>query len=344
VLLGRIRAFAERHHLWRPGTRVIVALSGGADSVSLLRLLRELHDAGDLVLDAAAHLHHGIRGAEADADEAFCFALCDQLSVELVTAHDDVPAAAARDGVSLEVAARRARHRFLEQVRSSRGADVVATAHTEDDQAETVLLRIVRGAGGRGLAGIRPRRAHLVRPLLQVTRQELRDELAARGQAWREDASNADLSNPRNRIRHELLPYLATHFNPSVSRALGRLAEVARGEETWLDEIVDRVSREAIQSAEGQVRLDVTRFADLPAGLARRLARRALETANPARSYAVRDVDRLLSVVAGRPVAAEISGLRAERFGETEVLLKRAVTRRARRRGANVRPEVGPKA
>jgi tRNA(Ile)-lysidine synthase len=247
-----------------------------------------------------------------------------------------VPAAAAADGVSLEVAARRARHEFFEQVLATRGADVVATAHTEDDQAETVLLRIVRGVGNRGLAAIRPRREHLVRPLLDVTRQELREALRARGQDWREDLTNADLANPRNRMRREVLPYLAEHFNPSVRRALARLADVARGEEAWLDEVVAQISAEAIEATDGQVRLDVTRFADLPDGLARRLARRALETANPARSYTVRDVDRLLAVVGGRPAVAEVSGLRVERFGEFAVLIKKAPIGRPRRRGAGV--------
>jgi tRNA(Ile)-lysidine synthase len=336
VLLNRIRAFADRHNLWHPDTRVIAALSGGADSVSLLLILRELHDTGALRLDAAAHLNHRIRGAESDADEVFCRALCDRLSVDFVAERVDVPAAAARDRVSLEVAARRARHRFFEDVLRARIANVVATAHTEDDQAETVLLRIVRGAGPRGLAGMRPRRDHLVRPLLVVTRQELREALAARGQEWREDATNADLANPRNRVRRELLPYLAEHFNPSVTRALARLADVARGEEAWLDEVVARLSGEAMETTDGQVRLDVTRFADLPDGLARRLARRALETANPARSYAVRDIDRLLGVVGGEAPAAEISGLRAERFGDLAVLIKKAPGGQPRRRGRRV--------
>ena len=336
MLLHRVRTFAERHRLWTRETRVSAALSGGADSVSLLLILRELHDAGDLVLDAAAHLHHGIRGAEADEDEAFCRALCDRLSVAFVTARVDVPAAAALDSHSIEVAARRARHQFFATVLASRGADVVATAHTEDDQAETVLLRIVRGAGGRGLGGIRPKRDHLIRPLLAVTRQELRAELAARGQDWREDATNTDLANPRNRARHAVLPYLAQHFNPAVSRALARLADVARGEEAWLDQIADRVSRERIRALDGHVHLDVTGFADLPEGLARRVARRALETANPARAYAVRDLDRLVSVATGGLAAAEISGLRVERFRDSEVLLKEAHNQRPRRRGTNV--------
>jgi len=288
------------------------------------------------VLDAAAHLNHRIRGAEADADEAFCRALCARLSVELIVDRADVPAAAARDGVSLEVASRHARHRFLEDVLRSRDADVVATAHTEDDQAETVLLRIVRGAGGRGLAGIRPRRAHLIRPLLAVSRQELRDTLAARGQDWREDLTNADLTTPRNRVRAELLPYLATHFNPSITRALARLADVAGEEDAWLDELVQTIGHEAIRAVDGELRLDVTRFARLPGGLARRLARLALETAIPGRTFATRDLDRLLAVVARSSAAIEISGLRVERFCDSEVLIKKAHSKRPRRRGTGV--------
>jgi tRNA(Ile)-lysidine synthase len=336
VLSQRVRAFADRHKLWRADTRVIAALSGGADSLALLLILRELHEAGDLVLDAAAHLNHGIRGVAADADEAFCRALTARLGVDFVGARVDVAAAAAAERLSLEVAARRARHRFFEQVLRDRGADAVAVAHTEDDQAETVLLRIVRGAGKRGLSGIRPRRDRLVRPLLAVTRAELREFVTERGETWREDATNADIANPRNRMRHEVLPYLATHFNPSVARALARLADVAHGDEIWLDDVAGSICGEAMAGVDGQVRLDVTRFADLPVGLARRLARRALETANPARSYGVREVDRLLAVIAGHPAAAEISGLRVERFGESVVLIKKAPLGRARRRGAGV--------
>jgi tRNA(Ile)-lysidine synthase len=315
---------------------VVAALSGGADSVALLLLLRDLHEAGDLVLDAAAHLNHQIRGAEADADEAFCRSLCGQIAVELIAGRSDVPAVVARDRVSMEVAARRERQRFFADVLRARGADVVATAHTRDDQAETVLLRIVRGAGSRGLAGIRPRRGQLIRPLLAVSRQALREMLAARQQGWREDSSNADVSIPRNRVRAELLPYLTQHFNPAVSEGLARLADLAGEEDIWLEQWAGRVADEAIQAAAGTVRLNVTRFADLPRGLARRVARRALEVANPGCFFAVPEVDRLLAVVGGQKRAAEISGLRAERFGDSEVLVQKALTQQLRRRGAHV--------
>jgi tRNA(Ile)-lysidine synthase len=218
-------------------------------------------------------------------------------------------------------------------VRAARGADVVATAHTLNDQAETVLLRLVRGAGGRGLAGIAPCRAHLIRPLLTVARDELRAELTGRGEIWREDASNEDLAIPRNRVRHELLPYLAQHFNASVTRALARLADVARADEAWAEKRVEEAAHDAISTRGDEVSLDVSRFVTAPEALARRLARRALELANPGRACTVEEVDVLLAVVHGDRAAVEISGLRVERFRNSEVLIKKADPRRPRRRG-----------
>lgn len=312
---------------------MIAALSGGADSVALLLLLRDLHAAGELVLDRAAHLHHGIRGAEADQDQRFCRELCERLDVPFITKRVDVPAIAKRDRVSLEVAARRARQRFFAEVREARGADVVATAHTENDQAETVLLRLVRGAGGRGLAGIAPRRDRVIRPLLSITRQELRADMVTRGQQWREDATNADVAIPRNRVRHELLPYLSQHFNPAITRALARLADVARADEAWLETLVESAGGETMTVSDDQVSLNVSRLSAAPEALARRLARRALEAANPAQGYTVEEVDLLLAVVRGERAAAEISGLRVERFRNSEVLIKRAPAARPRRRG-----------
>ena len=333
MLLDRVRAFAQRHALWRPDTRVVSALSGGADSVALLLVLHDLHHAGELVLDCAAHLNHGIRGGEADADQEFCGTLCDRLGVPLVTNRVDVPALAARDRISIELAARHARQAFLAEVRAARGAGVVATAHTENDQAETVLLRLVRGAGGRGLAGIAPRRDYLIRPVLSIARDDLRADLAARGQTWREDATNADLAIPRNRVRHELLPYLERHFNPAMTTALARLADVSRADEAWADAVVETAVPEAVSTRDGVVSLNVSRLVAVPEALRRRLARRALEVANPGRACTVEAVDLLLAVVHGDRSAVEISGLRVERFRNSEVLIKRAEPQRPRRRG-----------
>ena len=192
--------------MWRPGTRVVAAVSGGADSVALLLLLRDLHERGDVVLDCAAHLNHQIRGEAADADEAFCRALARELGVAIVTERVDVPALAREQRLSIEVAARNARREFLERVQTSRGADRIATAHTADDQAETVLLRLVRGAGTRGLGGIAPRRGVWIRPSLELSHAELRAELHQRDQSWRE---GCDQRRPRQSCgiaSHELVP------------------------------------------------------------------------------------------------------------------------------------------
>jgi tRNA(Ile)-lysidine synthase len=333
-MLDQLRSFAARHALWRPDTRVISALSGGADSVALLVLLRDLHHAGDLILEAAAHLHHGIRAAAADADQAFCHALCSRLGVTFITSQIDVPEAARLERRSVEVAARRARQLFFDQVRTARGAHVVATAHTENDQAETVLLRMVRGTGGRGLSGIAPRRDFLIRPLLSTSRSTIIAELEARQQDWREDVTNGDLANPRNRVRHELLPYLQAHFNPSVSSALSRLADITRSDETWMEGVAAELLCNRVRVEEGSVSLDVSGFETLPEGLARRVTRCALETAKPGHTFNLGEVDAVWTVITGARTATEFSGLRVERFSDSAVLLKRARHIRPRRRGA----------
>src|SRR5262249_22105592 len=156
---------------------------------------------GELVLAGVAHLNHMLRGAEADADEAFCAALASRSGVPFVAERIDVPALARAEKRSVEDAARKARYAFLERAARASGADVVAVAHTKADQAETFLLRILRGAGTRGLAAIHPRAGRVVRPLIDVERAALREFLATRGQPFREDATNADVTILRNRVR-----------------------------------------------------------------------------------------------------------------------------------------------
>ena len=222
-LLSSVAAFATRHSMWRPDTRVVVALSGGADSTALLLLLHELHGRGEVVLDCAAHLNHRIRGDAADADEAFCRALTSELGVAFVAERVDVPALAQKQRLSIEVAARQARREFLERIRASRGADRIATAHTADDQARRCSCGWSAGAGTRGLGGIAPRREAWIRPCLALSHAELRDELRERGRSWCEDATNVDRSNPRNRLRLDVIPLLAQHFNPSLRKAIRSL-------------------------------------------------------------------------------------------------------------------------
>jgi tRNA(Ile)-lysidine synthase len=208
---------------------VVVAVSGGADSVALLRILDRLR------LPAArlwvAHFHHGLRGADADADEQFVARLAGSLKLGYrVGRAPHGQLAATGDG--LEAAARRARYAFLTDAAEQIGARYVAIAHTADDQAETILHRVLRGTGPAGLAGMPPLRmldgaVSMVRPLLAVRRQELRDYLQAVGQDWREDATNAGTDATRNWIRHEMLPAVAARVNPGVVDALLRLGTLA---------------------------------------------------------------------------------------------------------------------
>lgn len=232
------------------GSRVCVGVSGGADSTALLLALHEQAAALGLGL-SAAHLHHGIRGHDADADREFVRALCSRLVLPLHEAEADVPAAAAASSETLEKAARNARLRFFATLLANRTADRVATAHTADDQAETVMMKLIRGAWTEGLGGIAPtlqvdaegrpcREAgvgSVVRPMLGVGREQVIAFLKSRNQDWREDATNADPAFTRNRVRAQLMPLLRS-FNPGIATTLGATAEMAREEERrWQAEV-----------------------------------------------------------------------------------------------------------
>ncbi|MEO8682016.1 MAG: tRNA lysidine(34) synthetase TilS [Vicinamibacterales bacterium] len=299
----------------------MAAVSGGSDSVALFCLLQELAASGDLTLAGLAHLHHHIRGEAADEDAQFCRALADHAGVPAFISDADVPAVAARDGQSIEVAGREERQRFFVAAREALGAARVALAHTRDDQAETVLLRLVRGAGPTGLAGISPRRDCRVRPLLEITRAELRADLEANGQTWRDDATNDDRDNPRNLIRHEILPRLRA-INPRADAALARTADILRSDAEWFDRLANEAAARLVTPGDGRVRLDTAGLAVLPAALARRVALKALETANPGRSYGLEEAVSLCEAAAG-PGICSLPGVQMERSGGAVVLVKR---------------------
>ena len=204
----RVAATADRFSMLPPG-RVTVCLSGGADSVALLRVLLELRERYALTV-AAVHVHHGIRGDEASRDERFCRALCERLDVPLTVRRADVPALARASGDSLELAARKARYAAFEALRAQCGG-VFATAHTLNDNAETVVHAFLRSRAPSSLCGIPPVRGFFVRPLLERTRAEVEDYLASLGQPFVTDATNADERYTRNFIRHTLLPLMQRH-------------------------------------------------------------------------------------------------------------------------------------
>jgi tRNA(Ile)-lysidine synthase len=327
-LLDRIRRFAGEHQLWSPETRLMAAVSGGSDSVALLFVLHELAAMGAVTLCGLAHLDHRIRGVESVEDAGFCRALAGRLDLRSVIGQADVPALAASSGLSLEVAAREARHGFLREAAATLGAERIALAHTRDDQAETLLLRLVRGAGPSGLGGMAPRRDRLIRPLLETSRVELRAFLEQRGESWREDSSNEDRANPRNRIRHELLPLLRAHFNPRVDAALARTADILRRDHALLDELAVEAAGRLMSQSHGRVSVNLAGLKALPAALARRVARKALETANPGRSYGLEEADSVRSVTVGQALP-DLAGVRMERSGEMVVIQKRGDRSRA---------------
>ncbi len=243
---SRVPALPVDRSLVHPGERVCVAVSGGADSTALLRALVAASAELGIVL-SVIHVHHGIRGAEADADANFVVELAAQLAAQMggdrvlpcEVVRVDAPAYAAAEKLSLETAARNLRYEIFQKILSTRQADVIATAHTLDDQAETVLMKLLRGAWTEGLSGIHPVLAQqgtatgrMVRPLLAVRRAEIEAYLHGLNQTWREDASNRDPAHTRNRVRHQLLPVLR-EYNPNLDEQLARMATLARDEEAY---------------------------------------------------------------------------------------------------------------
>jgi tRNA(Ile)-lysidine synthase len=260
---------------WQAVT-TLLAVSGGVDSVALLRAMRALKTRGEGRL-CVAHFNHHLRGEQSAADEAFVVELCRRFDLpsEVERARAGQVVAASSDG--LEAAARAARYEFLRQTAARLGARYVVTAHTADDQAETILHRIIRGTGIAGLAGMERARAlgpaaTLIRPLLEVRRAELAGYLDDLGQPYRCDPSNEDTRLTRNRIRHELLPLLARQFNPGVVDALLRLGRLAGEAQAVVETIVEDLSEQCVVREGPQaVQLDAAALAGQPRHVIREL-------------------------------------------------------------------------
>jgi len=253
--------------LFRDGL-VGVAVSGGADSVALLHLLAERGFAA-----AVLHVNHGLRGAESDADQEFVSQTATKLGCRFLVHHPG-PAAG-----NVEQAARRARYGWFRELIQAGTVTQVVTAHTADDQAETVLFRFLRGSGSAGLAAIRPDIEGVVRPLLDIRRADLRGYLASRGLTWREDSSNQSLQYRRNRIRHELLPSLEADWNPNLTAALAQTALWAQGEEDYWRAAIKELTQNWVRFAKNSAVLEATRLQALPIAAARRVLRLAVEHA-----------------------------------------------------------------
>jgi len=304
-----VRALAERllgtirtRELIQAGDRVAVAVSGGADSVALLLLLLELRGEMGIVL-SVAHVNHKLRGEESDEDERFVAELARRHDLELMVRAAPV---GREQGAGIEAAARALRYGFFRELAWAGRVGKIATAHTLDDQAETVLLRMFRGTGIRGLAGIHPRLVFrnerredegrvcgdVVRPLLEVRRAELQEFLRARGREWREDSSNCDPSFLRNRVRLAVLPVLKESFGELAVENLADIAEIARAEEEHWER-----GHPEVRAAKGN--LKVAALLDLRLAAQRRLVRNWLEANAGSRSVSFRVIEDVLGLAAG---------------------------------------------
>ena len=264
-LRKRVESFLCRYNMLQQGARVGVAVSGGSDSTALLHLLTALATDWRLEL-TVLHFNHGLRGAESDADEAFVAQTAQDLGLPMVSERwTSAPES------NLEAAARQARLAFFQEQRRQRDLACIATGHTRDDQAETVLLRLLRGAGTTGMAGILPKtREGLIRPLLECTRAELRAWLAGEGIGWREDRTNLEPGfAARNRARLELLPLLRREWNPEIDQALAQAARLAQDEEAYWEQETGRLLPENLI-------FDVNWLHQLGIALQRRLMRAAI--------------------------------------------------------------------
>ena len=294
-LSQRVKVAINEHGLISQGERVVVALSGGGDSVALARLMCEMSAMAPWSVVGFLHINHQLRSV-ANEDADFCRELSNELNVPFLIEKVNVEAVSREFGISVEEAGHRLRHEIFNRICRSQVADCVATGHTRDDLAETVLLRLIRGAGPRGLAGIHPRNGFVVRPLLDITRKELREYLEVRGLPHCEDTTNEDTSVARNRIRHLLIPFLKKNFSEGIVDVLAREASIARADDEWMEREVDQAVGQIVCYGEEVADIDCQAIAKLPIALARRVSKRVLEHVG-GRPMSFNQTHRLLSLI-----------------------------------------------
>jgi tRNA(Ile)-lysidine synthase len=324
-VIDTVRRTVRHHDLAGPRTRVVVALSGGADSVALVHLLREIGAAGELVVAGLAHFNHQLRD-EAARDEAFCVELAAACKTPIFVEREDINARAERDKGSIEHAASAARHEFFGRALTHFGADRVAVGHTRDDQAETFLLRLLRGAGPKGLASMHPKNGDVIRPLLACRRADLVAYLDQRNIAHVEDETNTDVGVPRNRVRTELLPLLEERFNPNIVDVLADQAELARHEWLWMESELKLRSLEPGTLEPGTLSLDVATLQQTPLALRRLSVWKAMTRIAGARPVSFEHVEAAVQLIAvhNSTAAFDGPGQTVQRIGGLLVLTERA--------------------
>lgn len=297
-MLNKIRKTIAAQAMLSQGDHLLVAVSGGPDSVALLRILRLL--AGEYGLSlTAAHLNHGLRGEEADAEEAFVRRLSAEMGLACICKKMDILSLRSSKQGSLEDIGRQERYRFLDETADRCGAARIAVGHHRDDQAETVLLHLLRGSGPEGLRGMLPvREGRIIRPLLEVGRAEILEFLRLEKAAYRTDSSNADPRFLRNRIRNELMPGLVSGYNPRLAEGLCRTAAIIRGEDDYLAGVVRQIlAGWGVRPGWEKTALPLADFRLLHGALQARLIKGLLEEASEAKNgIGYRHVEAVLNL------------------------------------------------
>ncbi|MDO8602577.1 MAG: tRNA lysidine(34) synthetase TilS [Candidatus Omnitrophota bacterium] len=280
TFLDKIKATIKKHNMLQKHDRILVGVSGGPDSVTLLHILCELRKEYSLNI-TIAHLDHKFRGDESEGDRRFCEGLAKKYNIEIVWEEIDVPKISKEKGLSPEETARFERYDFFKRIALEKGIDKIAVGHTRDDQAETVLMRIMRGTGMKGLGGMSPVKEisgnKIIRPLIEVSRKDVEDFISESGLKFRTDSSNEKAIFTRNKIRMELIPLLEKDFNPNIKEVLGNMAENLQIENDFLSRYAKRKFKSVSKIRQGQILIDSKKFKKLPEALRKRVLRVGLE-------------------------------------------------------------------
>jgi len=331
TLITKVQETIRHYNMLREGDTVLIAVSSGPDSVCLLHVLKALQGEYNLALHIA-HLNHGFRGEEAEGDAKFVQDMGESLGIPVIAEYSDIPAYAREWRLSKQEAAREVRYRFFSAAADKTGADRIALGHTADDQAETFLMRLLRGSGSHGLSGIPPVREKIIRPLIGVFREEIREYLSENDIRYRIDSSNLTPVYLRNKIRLELIPFLAKEYNPNIMDTIIRSLNILRDEDIFLDNYVRKIFRNmVINESEGMIQFDVKRVNSCEEPVKRRLVRYAVESVKGSEGIALsfQHVEEALCLL-HNDKAGEIdlpAGVVAERRGDIfSIYLRSAVT------------------
>ncbi|MBQ5698225.1 MAG: tRNA lysidine(34) synthetase TilS [Lachnospiraceae bacterium] len=346
----RVREYMKQNHMAEPGDGVLAAVSGGADSVCLLLVLKALEESLGIHV-AAFHLHHGLRGAEADRDERFVRELCERLQVPLYAVREDVAGYAKTHGLSEEEAGRILRYQWLEKTAGEFGCRRIATAHHKDDQTETVLMNLFRGSGLRGLGGIRPVRLlsgelTLIRPLLGINRQEIETYLLEEKEAWCEDSTNKELIYARNKVRNELIPWIREHINDRAEEHILKTAAFASQADEYFVSQAEKLLGDGFQDHEASfAEIDTVLFDSQPDIMKSYLIRAMImKVSGSAKDISARHMDAIAALdgPGGGTLVDLPYGLQAMRSYQKLIIRKAAAEQNARECGKNLQTKVFP--